>query len=187
MNRVANVIFVLWVVFWIYWFSSAFGSKRNAPGSLLKRPLGIRLITLAVLILLILLHVPLASRHNLDTTNAVSETVGFVVYLLGLALAIWARLNLGRNWGMPMTLKDDPELVTSGPYKYIRHPIYSGILLAILGTAVAVNLFWLYVFIGISVYFIYSATVEEKIMEKQFPAKYLAYKKKSKMLVPFIF
>lgn len=70
-----------------------------------------------------------------------------------------------------------PELVTSGPYKLVRHPIYSGILTAGIGTAVAVY----------GTFFIYSAIAEERYMTGQFPDDYPAYKRSSKMLIPFIF
>lgn len=85
-----------------------------------------------------------------------------------------------------MTKKQDPELVTTGPYQYIRHPIYTGILLGTLGSAIDVSTYWLIVFIIFAFYFIYSAVVEEKLMMKQFPQVYPAYKKKTKMLIPFI-
>ena len=64
-------------------------------------------------------------------------------FVLGLALAVWARVYLGRNWGMPMSRRADPELVTTGPYRRVRHPIYSGLILAMAGTAIAVSLYWL--------------------------------------------
>lgn len=88
---------------------------------------------------------------------------------------------------MPMSQKQDPELVMSGPYRYIRHPIYSGILLAFLGSALASSLFWLTIFAIAGIYFVYSAFVEEKLMMKQFPKAYPSYKSKTKMLVPFVF
>jgi protein-S-isoprenylcysteine O-methyltransferase Ste14 len=86
-----------------------------------------------------------------------------------------------------MTQKQDPELVTSGPYRYIRHPIYTGILLAALGSSISVSIFWLVFFVISGVYFIYSANVEEKLMMKEFPKTYPTYKAKTKMLIPFIF
>ena len=70
-------------------------------------------------------------------TDLGGEALGLVLFGLGLAFAIWARVHIGRNWGTPMTQKDEPELVTSGPYRLVRHPIYSGILLANIGTALA--------------------------------------------------
>jgi protein-S-isoprenylcysteine O-methyltransferase Ste14 len=112
--------------------------------------------------------------------------VGFIGFLLGLGLAVWARVYLGRNWGMPMTQKQDPELVTTGPYRYIRHPIYSGMLLMTLGSALDVNAYWLLGFVVAAVFFIYSALAEERNMTKQFPKTYPTYKSQTKMLVPFI-
>ena len=96
-------------------------------------------------------------------------------------------MSIGRNWGSPMTQKVEPELVTSGPYHLVRHPIYSGILVAGVGTAVALSWLWL-IAVGLAgVYFVYSATVEEGYMARMFPDTYPAYKNSTKMLVPFIF
>jgi protein-S-isoprenylcysteine O-methyltransferase Ste14 len=75
-----------------------------------------------------------------------------MLFVAGLGLAVWARIYLGRNWGMPMTQKDEPELVISGPYHLVRHPIYSGILLAMLGTSLTTNIYWLIAFAVMGVY-----------------------------------
>lgn len=68
----------------------------------------------------------------------------------------------------------------------MRHPIYSGLLLAILGTALATNLYWLIGLAAIGAYFLYSATVEEKLMSGSFPARYPSYRARTKMLIPFV-
>ena len=86
-----------------------------------------------------------------------------------------------------MTQKTDPELVTSGPYRLVRHPIYSGILVAGVGTAVGLGWLWLTAVLLAGIYFGYSATVEERYMTEQFPDAYPVYKRSTKMLVPFIF
>jgi protein-S-isoprenylcysteine O-methyltransferase Ste14 len=86
-----------------------------------------------------------------------------------------------------MTQKNEPELVTSGPYHLVRHPIYSGILVAGVGTAIALNWTWLIAVPLAGIYFLYSATVEERYMTEQFPGNYPVYKHSTKMLVPFIF
>jgi protein-S-isoprenylcysteine O-methyltransferase Ste14 len=95
-------------------------------------------------------------------------------------------VHIGRNWGTPMTQKDEPELVTSGPYHLVRHPIYSGILAAGIATATALDWVWLTAVALAGVYFLYSAVVEERYMTEQFPGTYSAYKRATKMLVPFI-
>jgi protein-S-isoprenylcysteine O-methyltransferase Ste14 len=86
-----------------------------------------------------------------------------------------------------MTQKLDPELVTSGPYRLVRHPIYSGILVAGIGTGLALTWIWLVVVALAACYFVYSATVEERYMTERFPDTYPAYKRSTKMLVPFVF
>jgi len=86
-----------------------------------------------------------------------------------------------------MSQKDEPELVTSGPYHLVRHPIYSGVLLAGVGTAVALSWLWL-IAVGLAgVYFAYSAKVEERNMATQFPEAYPAYRRSTRMFIPFIF
>ena len=92
-----------------------------------------------------------------------------MLFVAGLALAVWARIYLGRNWGMPMSERAEPELVTSGPYRFVRHPIYSGILLAVLGSALCTTLFWLAALVLLGAYFIYSARVEERTDDQLVP------------------
>ncbi len=179
MSAVSTFISVAWVLFWIYWLVSAAGAKRGTrPGR--TRPPGIAFAIIAFA----LLHV--FRGDALDVHSAVLEAVGTVLFVAGLALAVWARIYLGRNWGMPMSEKDEPELVTSGPYQLVRHPIYSGILLAMLGTALAIAYYWLIAVAVIGAYFVYSARVEERIMSSSFPEAYPGYRMRTKMLIPFL-
>jgi protein-S-isoprenylcysteine O-methyltransferase Ste14 len=128
-----------------------------------------------------------AFRSQGVNTDPWRAGLGLVLFALGLGFAIWARIHIGRNWGTPMSQKDEPELVTSGPYHLVRHPIYSGILLAGVGTAVALSWLWLIAVVLAGVYFIYSAKVEERNMATQFPEAYPAYRRSTKMFIPFIF
>jgi protein-S-isoprenylcysteine O-methyltransferase Ste14 len=106
--------------------------------------------------------------------------------LLGFGFALWARMHLGRNWGIPMSLRQGHELVTSGPYAYVRHPIYSGLMLAMIGSVLAVGLVWLALLVISFVYFLVSARTEEKMMVAQFPDAYPAYRQRTRMLIPFV-
>jgi protein-S-isoprenylcysteine O-methyltransferase Ste14 len=85
-----------------------------------------------------------------------------------------------------MSRRADPELVTTGPYQWIRHPIYSGILLGLAGTAIAVSAYWLIAVAITGAYFLVSAVVEERTMAKLFPAAYPPYRRVTKMLIPFL-
>jgi protein-S-isoprenylcysteine O-methyltransferase Ste14 len=182
MHVVDVVIFAGWVAFWIYWLVAATGAK--AGQTRWTRFAGVRVGI--ILIILLLLRVG-AFKGHATTTNPWLQGIGLVLFLAGLALAVWARIYLGRNWGMPMSQKVDPELVTTGPYSSVRHPIYSGIILAMIGTAIAVSLYWLVAVALLGAYFIYSAVVEERTMAHLFPDSYPEYKRSTKMLIPFIF
>ena len=135
MKAVEVVFLVGWAAFWIYWLAAAFSMKKGrVPWS---HELGIR----AVIAVLVLLFIRFRVFHaNGLKTDGWRAGLGIALFVLGLGFAIWARVHLGRNWGTPMTQKDDPELVTGGPYRLVRHPIYSGILIAGVGTAVGAEL-----------------------------------------------
>src|SRR5271167_4763271 len=130
MSALKTCILVVWVLFWIYWLISALGAKAGSR-TRRTRPPGLIIGILGFLLLRVF------GTNSLVVHDAILQVVGVIMFLSGLGLAVWARIYLGRNWGMPMTQKDEPELVTSGPYQLVRHPIYSGILLAMLGTSLA--------------------------------------------------
>ena len=171
-----------WTAFWVYWLLAAFSVKKGrVPWS---RELGIRVAVAAVAILLVRLGV---FRDSHLATAAWRGGVGVLLFTAGLGLAIWARVHLGSNWGTPMTQKDDPELVTGGPYHLVRHPIYAGMLLAGVGTAVALDWAWLIAVALAASYFGYSATVEERFLAARFPNTFPAYRRSTKMVLPYIF
>jgi protein-S-isoprenylcysteine O-methyltransferase Ste14 len=182
MYAVDIFIAVGWVAFWIYWLAMSVGVKGGRTRW--ARFAGVRVVL--IIAALLLLRAKVFKEHHGITDNPWRLGIGTALFVLGLALAVWARIYLGRNWGMPMTEKADPELVTTGPYSSIRHPIYTGIILALVGTTVAVSLYWLLAVILIGGYFIYSAVMEERYMAGVFPDTYPRYKDSTKMLIPFI-
>lgn len=178
------VLLALWVIFWIGWLIGAV-AFNNPPSR--SRPIGGIAVRAGIFLLVLLLLRTNAFSGNVATVESpVLEAVGLVLFLLGLATAAWARFYIGRNWGTPMSEKADPELVTTGPYRYVRHPIYSGLILAMIGTTLAVGTYWLIATVLLGVYFVYSATVEEQTMARLFPTTYPAYKRTTKMLIPFV-
>jgi protein-S-isoprenylcysteine O-methyltransferase Ste14 len=179
MHALKTAITIAWIVFWVYWLVSALGVKEGRA-SRRRIPLN-GLSALAVILLLRVFR-----GGSLAVHSPVLGALGAVVFAGGIALAIWARIHLGRNWGMPMTQKAEPELVTSGPYRFVRHPIYSGLLAALLGTALVTNLIGLIIVVVLVGYFYYSASVEEKNLIATFPTAYPSYRSSTKMLVPFI-
>lgn len=181
--HVVEVVFAVgWAVFWVGWLAAAIFMKRERVTW--SHELRIRAVVLVLAIILIRVGVFRGNGLDPDPWRA---AIGLVLFVAGLGFAVWARVNIGRNWGTPMSKKDEPELVSTGPYRLVRHPIYSGILVAGIGTAVALHWRWLIVVALAAVYFVYSATVEERYLTEQFPDAYPVYRQSTKMLVPFVF
>jgi protein-S-isoprenylcysteine O-methyltransferase Ste14 len=179
MHALQIAIAIAWLVFWVYWLAAALGAKKSRGG---RRQIPLRGVSVLVIIVLFRVF----RGGSLEVHSLVLGVIGAAVFVTGIGLAVWARIYLGRNWGMPTSQKDDPELVTSGPYRFVRHPIYSGILAGVLGTALATNLLGLIVAALLGAYFYYSASVEEKNLTATFPEAYPAYRSRTKMLIPFV-
>jgi protein-S-isoprenylcysteine O-methyltransferase Ste14 len=173
-----TAIFVSWIAFWLYWLLAAIRAK---PGSRRRGlPPGVRVIVVGIVVARVV------SGNVAAVRDMAQEIVGLIVFACGIGLAVWARIYMGSNWGMPMTLKEEPELVTEGPYRFVRHPIYTGILLALLGTALATNLYVLFGFAIAAGYFVHSARVEERNLSSALPTTYARYRARTKMLIPFV-
>jgi protein-S-isoprenylcysteine O-methyltransferase Ste14 len=184
------LIAALWLIFVAYWAVMGVRAKRTIGARFWRTDAGWRVAV--VVLILLALRLPVV-RHALRDTQAhaaaASPLLGLIAVVLcafGIGLAIWARSHLGRNWGMPMARKESPELITSGPYAGVRHPIYTGIFVAMLGSAIAVSPFWLIPLVLFGIYFVYSARKEEKLMMAQFPQQYPQYMSQTKMFVPFV-
>jgi len=117
--------------------------------------------------------------------NIYTEAAAIAVTALGIAFAIWARFYIGQNWSSAVTIKVDHQLIRTGPYAWVRHPIYSGLILAMIGTAIArreprgflsVVLLWLGFWI--------KSRMEEKFMRKTFGAEYEDYSHSTGALIP---
>ena len=115
------------------------------------------------------------------------QLMGAPLVVAGIGFAIWARFTLGKNWGMPMTLRENPELVTGGPYAFVRHPIYTGIIFAMLGTGLVFGAWYFIVLVVAFGYFLISTREEEKDMVQHFPEAYPAYVARTKRLIPFVY
>jgi protein-S-isoprenylcysteine O-methyltransferase Ste14 len=180
---------ISWIVFLVYWAFSAIRAKKTLST---KSNLWGIISRIAIFVTIVLLFkIPgfreFVRHYQTFFINPVAMDIGVIVCIAGLSFAIWARVHLGKNWGMPMSVKEKPELITSGPYRYIRHPIYTGMLCGAFGSALVYGLPWLIIFAVVCLYFIYAAKKEEKLMTEQFPVEYPLYKSKTKMLIPFVF
>jgi protein-S-isoprenylcysteine O-methyltransferase Ste14 len=113
--------------------------------------------------------------------------VGTLLTAAGVAFAVWARIAIGTNWSAEVTVKEGHDLITTGPYALTRHPIYTGILLAFVGTTIVVGE-WRAVFclVLLAASFWYKLGIEERVMRETFGAAYDAYARRVKALVPFV-
>ena len=178
----------LWLGWAAFWIVAAVGAKASAR----REPMRSRLLHLVPLALAVLLlwgpaigpawlqaRVVAAARWPLWT--------GAALVAAGLLFTVWARVHLGRNWSGIVTLKHDHELVTSGPYAIVRHPIYSGLLLAFIGSAIA-NGEWrgLVAVVVVAAALWRKLRLEERWMGEQFGTAYERYRRRVSALVPLV-
>lgn len=129
-----------WIVFVLYWVASALKTRRTIRREPFVSRYGILLIEVAGFVLLFsdTANIGVLEHHIYHRNDAVSA-VGIALTWIGIAIAIWARWHLGQYWSGRITLKEGHQLIRTGPYAHFRHPIYSGLDLAAIGTALAID------------------------------------------------
>jgi protein-S-isoprenylcysteine O-methyltransferase Ste14 len=179
----------LWIGWGAYWFYSS----RKVKAEIYRQDQNERLLHKGQLILSFLLL--FAGRlylgpftYQILPHNAFTGVTGNLITLFGIAFMIWARIYLGSNWSATVTLKKDHELIQSGPYALTRHPIYTGFILAAIGTAIIVGEVR-GILAVIILFYSFSAKLrlEEAVLKKQFPDAYRDYESRVKRIVPFLF
>jgi protein-S-isoprenylcysteine O-methyltransferase Ste14 len=184
---VKHLILVLWLIGAVYWIVAAPSAKTVRR----REPLATRLPFLVQMVITAVLLWPHTWPGWLDMKVVGGGWYRFWIAValvaLGLALAIWARRALGDNWSGTVTVKEGHELVQNGPYRRIRHPIYSGILLMILGTGLAGgHVHGLLAFPIALVALWLRSRMEETWMVAEFGERYESYRKTSRAIIPFI-
>jgi protein-S-isoprenylcysteine O-methyltransferase Ste14 len=178
------LVVVCWAAFLGYWLVTGLSSKRTAKSY--GRQMLIRAIIVAVVLLFVRSRPADIGTRAIILSPAV-RTLGVLVCAAGVSFAIWARRRLGKNWGMPMSVHESPELITAGPYARLRHPIYTGIIIALIGNALALSLWWLVAVFAALLRFGYAARKEEETLLTTFPREYAAYQRRTSMIVPGLF
>ena len=180
----------LWLSLVAWWGLLAWARwRRTGSQWIWWRELAVRLCFFALIVQALrvavvgnALNEPLAAVY----ARALLSLIGCVCCALGIGLAIMARACLHGPWGVRPRSEEPAELITTGPYAWVRHPIYGGMLLAMLGSAVAQSALWLLPLVVYGPQFIRSARREEELLLVQFPERYPDYLKRTKMLVPFV-
>ena len=179
---------VLWLAWLAYWLVAARDVKpTRRQESWANRSLTIALIVPAALLMTVRARcLPWLGARFLPDTSIV-YLLGLLLVMAGLAFAVWARVYLGRNWSGTVTVKENHELIRSGPYAIVRHPIYTGLLLAMLGTAIVLGE-WrgLLSFCFLSAAFWFKLRREERFMADSFPDTYPSYRAQVSALIPLL-
>ncbi|HEV2211649.1 MAG TPA: isoprenylcysteine carboxylmethyltransferase family protein [Verrucomicrobiae bacterium] len=188
MSGSAKIITGCWLAFIVYWAISAWWGKRVAERQSWTAILANRVPTFVGALLLFLRKLPYPLQVQVLPHSAATADIGAVLCVLGVLSAIWSRIILGRNWSSDVVFKQNHELIERGPYRFVRHPIYTSILTMCLGSALAVNRLgsWLGLPLLLVGFWIKSRQ-EEALLTRHFPAEYPAYQQRVKALIPFIF
>lgn len=176
---------MLWLLYWV--ISAFFVQKTKTSEGFWARllhfvPTGLGLF--------LIFHQDLASDLALGffSRDVVWSFAGFVLTFVGLIYSVWARTHLGRNWSGTITVKEGHRLIRTGPYRLSRHPIYTGFLLAVLGSALAARTYEaLLGFMIILVAYVVKMRREEAFLIREFGQEYEAFRQEVKALIPFIF
>jgi protein-S-isoprenylcysteine O-methyltransferase Ste14 len=192
MERIAELshtlIPALWLIWVVGWMVAAFDVKRTrwresrATAVYNRAP-----VVLGLLMLLFPHWLPEVVTRRLVPSGPELPALGTLLVLLGLLLAVWARWHLGRNWSGIVTLKEDHTLIKSGPYRLVRHPIYSGIALALVGTALAIGAAYGFIAMALILLgFALRIQLEEARMRDTFP-EYADYCRHTARLIPGVY
>jgi protein-S-isoprenylcysteine O-methyltransferase Ste14 len=181
-----TLIGFLWLAWIVYWIAAARQTAANRRTESLLTGASYRIPLLIGIILLVSSQAsPPRIGFRLWSLNPFILGIAVILTVAGLSFAVWARLHLGKNWSGRITLKVDHRVIQTGPYAWIRHPIYSGLTLALLGTAISlgtVRAFLGFAFILVS--FLRKLALEENWLRSHFGTEYKLYQKRVGALIP---
>lgn len=176
----------LWIAFGVLWLVWALRGKPSVRRESIGSRFTYVIPTVAGCYAMFSSQVPAGWMHiRIFPRELWIEALGIALTVAGMAFAIWARAYLGGNWSSSVTVKVSHELIRTGPYRWVRHPIYSGLILAMIGTAlnrrtvrgmVGVVLLW----VGFTI----KSRIEERFMQATFGPQYDEYRQTTGALVP---
>ncbi len=185
-NSTRLFIEACWIAWLAYWLLMAFRTKRTIER---RGLLGYRLVALAVIAawFAIAALAGVSQQSHLWNTGLALGVLTDCIVVAGAAFTVWARIALGRNWSAEVTFKQEHELIESGPYALVRHPIYTGLILMALGTvANYARPLSFALFVALCASFWWKAREEERVMSSHFPDEYTEYKKRVPAIIPFV-
>jgi len=184
----SDAVLVCWLVWGAYWIISSRTAKQKAERQSARNRAGYFVFTVAGFILLTsnTSHVYPLKKRVVPQTFAVA-LVGAIICTLGTIFTLWARHVIANNWSSDVAFKKEHELVERGPYSIVRHPIYTGMLIMVLGTAIVAGALAQFVAIAfVFVGFWIKMKQEEALLTAHFPNEYPAYQERTKRILPFV-
>jgi protein-S-isoprenylcysteine O-methyltransferase Ste14 len=184
----SRLILVLWLLWCVYWFAASVRSKPTVRQESFASA-ALHRVPLLLAVALFLVHRGrlgwLGARFLPRNEALFWFWLGTVMVAAGLGWTVLARVYLGGNWSSGVTVKRDHELIRTGPYRWTRHPIYTGILVAFAGSAIALGEWRGLIALALAVLaFLRKSAVEERFMMAQFPAAYPRYRAEVPALLP---
>ena len=181
---------ITWLMLLSYWFISGLNTKKVKN----QEPVFKRFLQywLPLIIAVLLLGPGEWFGHSLLRESFVPHddftgTIGLLLCVTGAFIACWARYKLGKNWSLSIQKKENHELIKNGIYTIVRHPIYTGLLILFIGNTLIVGDYrGILAVIIVFISFWFKLIKEEKLLTETFGNQYLAYKKRTKALIPFV-
>lgn len=183
----SEIIITCWCIFFVVWVVNASRTKMTAERQSAAAMLAHRLpLGFGWWLLIVPNWGPHMNRQILPHT-AFLNMLSVILCVCGLVFTIWARKTLAGNWSSDVTFKHDHELIRRGPYRLVRHPIYTGLLVMFLGTAIFIGqVRGVFSLLVIALGFWIKLSQEERLMLQHFPDAYPNYRREVKALVPFV-
>jgi protein-S-isoprenylcysteine O-methyltransferase Ste14 len=178
---------IAWLLWALYWVAASFSVKAVRKREDVSSRI-LHVLPLAIAGVLLANRMPGLLGQRFIAPGGPCALIALAMSFAGLAFSIWARVHLAGNWSGTVTLKAGHELVRSGPYAFVRHPIYTGLLLALFGTALATGApRGLLAFVIAGAALLRKLRVEERWLAEEFGAAYEAYRREVSALVPGLY
>ncbi|HMA04555.1 MAG TPA: isoprenylcysteine carboxylmethyltransferase family protein [Methanomicrobiales archaeon] len=179
---------VVWLVFWAYWFITA--ALTRSPFKRTQSCSRLLLFTIISVLALAILVEELPQGilvRDVLPGGAATMLVGLPITILGLGVAVWARVHLGRNWTSRPGIKVGHTLIRTGPYRFVRNPIYTGLLIGYTGTAIVIGTLWaLFLILFVLGASLLKIREEERLLLEEFGEDYEQYRREVRALIPYI-
>lgn len=180
------LLFAPWIVFAVVWIVGTFSAKRTVKAEGTRSYFSHNVFLVMGAMLLFGWPKALVGERLWRDSPGI-EWIALALTALGIGFTIWSRVVIAGNWSANVTIKEGHDLATSGPYRVVRHPIYTGLLIALAGEAIAVGSLGAMISLPLFVLGLWlKLRIEERFLREQFGAAYDAYARRSKALIPFI-